>query len=329
VEFGEVKQLSPELEFCFVHAAHILGSGMAEITLKQNGATRKLVFTGDIGRVRTSSTEPGRVVNIGPAAVGSADLLVMESTYGNRDHPHTDPRPELARLIRETVARGGSVIVPAFAVERTQKFVFMLKDLMERGDIPRVPVHTDSPMAIAAVKIFLKNADEFTPEARELVTKYGSPLTWPGFYFDQTPDESKKINASNFPLIIVSSSGMATGGRVLHHLAQRLPDPRNLVLLIGFQSPGTRGAIIKSGATSVRIFSEEVPIRAQVATLEQFSDHADTAELLEWLRTFKQPPATTYLVHGEPTASAQLQTAIKTALGWKVEIAQWMQKVTV
>jgi len=329
VEFGETKQLSAELEFRFVHAAHILGSGMAEITLRQNGATKQLVFTGDIGRVRDSATAPGKCMRHGPDVVGSADLLVMESTYGNREHPHTDPRPELARLVRETVGRGGSVIVPAFAVERTQKFLFMLKDLMERGEIPRVPVHADSPMAIQAMNIFLKHAEEFTPEACDLINRYGSPLTWQGFYFDQTPDESKRINASNFPLIIVSSSGMATGGRVLHHLAQRLPDPRNLVLLIGFQSPGTRGATIKSGASSVRIFREEVPIRAQVAALEQFSDHADTPELLQWLKTFTKPPAATYLVHGEPTASSQLQAAMKAALGWNVQVAQWLQKIQI
>ncbi len=329
IGFGEVKQIGPELAFRFFHAAHILGSGMAEFTLTNGGATKKLIFTGDIGRVRDSETAPGKVVHSGPDAMQTPDVLVMESTYGNREHPHTDPRPEMARLIRETVARGGSVVVPAFAVERTQKFLFLVKDLMEKGEIPRVPVHTDSPMAIAAVNIFLKHAEEFTPTAKEMVEKYGSPLTWAGFSFDQTPDDSKKINASQFPQIIVSSSGMATGGRVLHHLAQRLPDPRNLILLIGFQSPGTRGAIIKSGAKSVRIWSEEVPIRAQVAALEQFSDHADTAELLEWLRTFPQPPGTTYLVHGEPSASSQLQAAMKQALGWRVEVAQWMQRVEV
>src|SRR5207237_7204989 len=173
VDFGEVKQLSPELSFRFFHAAHILGSGMAEVTLTQNGSAKKLIFTGDIGRVRDNSTTPGKVVRSGPDTIGAADVLVMESTYGNREHPHTDVRPELARLIRETVARGGSVVVPAFAVERTQKFLFIIKDLMERGEIPRVPVHTDSPMAIAAVNIFLKHAEEFSPEAKEMVQKYG------------------------------------------------------------------------------------------------------------------------------------------------------------
>ena len=253
----------------------------------------------------------------------------MESTYGNRAHPTDDPRPKLAAIIRQTVQRGGTVIVPAFAVERTQKFLFMIKDLMESGQIPRLPVYCDSPMAIKAVEVFLKHSEECTDETCRLIKEYGSPLQWPGFTFAQTTEDSKKINSTNFPAVIVSSSGMVTGGRILHHLMQRLPDPRNTVIFIGFQAPGTRGATIKSGAPEVRIFSETVPIRAQIETLEQFSDHADTPELLEWLRTFTRKPATTYLVHGEPTASSLLRDAITKELGWNVQVAEWMQKVIV
>jgi metallo-beta-lactamase family protein len=253
----------------------------------------------------------------------------MESTYGNRKHPDTDPRPELARLIRETLQRGGSVVVPAFAVERTQKFIFMIKELMESGQIPRAPVYCDSPMAIKAVDIFLKHTEEYTPQVDELIKKYGSPLKWPELTFAETAEQSKKISASQYPSIIISSSGMATGGRILHHLSQRLPDPKNLVLFIGFQAPGTRGAIIKSGAREVKIFGDFVPIRAHVAALEQFSDHADTPELLKWLRTFKNKPGVTYLVHGEPAASSQLRDAMKTELGWNVQVAEYMERVEV
>jgi metallo-beta-lactamase family protein len=219
------------------------------------------------------------------------------------------------------------VVVPAFAVERTQKFLFLLKELMESNQIPRIPVFTDSPMAIKAVEIFLKYADEFTDEACSLVKKYGSPLDWPEFHFAPKQEDSKKINELRYPCLIVSSSGMVTGGRILHHLMLRLPDPRNQVLFIGFQAPGTRGEIIKNRAKSVRIFSQEIPIRAQVAALEQFSDHADTTELLYWLKTFKRAPQSTFLVHGEPQASAQLQRTISSILGWNVEIAHWLQKV--
>lgn len=329
VEIEKAIQLSPELSFRFVHAAHILGSCMAEVSLKTNGQNRRLLFTGDIGRVRNSQVAPGKVVHSGPQEGESADVLVMESTYGNRKHPDTDPRPELAKLIRETVLRGGSIVVPAFAVERTQKFIFMLKELMESGQIPGIPVYCDSPMAIKAVEIYMAHAEEYTPQAADLIKKYGSPLEWPGFTFALTAEQSKKINDSHFPSIIISSSGMATGGRILHHLAQRLPDPRNLVIFIGFQAPGTRGAIIKDRGTEVKIFGEFVPIRAQVAALEQFSDHADPPELLQWLRTFKDKPGVTYLVHGEPSASSQLRELMKKELGWNVEVAEYMERVGV
>jgi metallo-beta-lactamase family protein len=330
LQFGDTKQLSSELSFRFVHAAHILGSSMAEITLTvSDGRPTRMLFTGDIGRVHDQNVAPGKVVYSGPQSGENADVLVMESTYGNRRHPTDDPRPELAELIRKTVERGGSVVVPAFAVERTQKFIFMLKELMESAQVPRVPVYCDSPMAIKAVEIFLKHTEQYSDTTKHLVSKYGSPLKWQGFTFAETAEESRKINEINSPCIIISSSGMVTGGRIQHHLAQRLPDLNNTIIFIGFQAPGTRGFTIKSGAREVKMLGEMVPIRAQVAALEQFSDHADTPELIEWLHTFPNNPAVTYLVHGEPSASSQLRDAMIKELGWNVQIAQWMQKVDV
>jgi len=329
VQFDQETQVCPQISFRFVRAAHILGSSMVELVLQTNGQNRRLLFTGDIGRVRNQNIAPGKVVHSGPTEGETADVLVMESTYGDRKHPTDDPRPALAALIRQTVERGGSVIVPAFAVERTQKFLFMLKELMESGQMRRVPVYCDSPMAIKAVEIFMKHTEEYSDETRRLVTQYGSPLQWPGFTFACTPEESKKINDSKFPSIIVSSSGMVTGGRIQHHLAQRLPDPKNTVLFIGFQAQGTRGFTIKSGAPEVKIFGDVVPIRAQVAAFEQFSDHADTPELLQWLHTFSRQPGVTYLVHGDPAASAQLHDTMIKELGWNVQVAQWMEKVEV
>ncbi len=329
VQVGETNELSPEISFRFVRAAHILGSCMAEISLKKNGTMRRLLFTGDIGRVHDHAVAPGKVVHSGPQEGETADVVVMESTYGNRVHPKEDPLPELASLITATVKRGGSVVVPAFAIERTQKFVFILKHLMESGEIPRLPVFCDSPMAIKAVEIFLKHDEEYSEETREMIRRYGSPLKWPGFTFALTPEDSKEINDVRTPAVIISSSGMVTGGRILHHLALRLPEPKNLVLFIGFQAPGTRGFTIKSKADDVKIFGDYVPIRAQVAALEQFSDHADPPELLQWLRTFRSQPTTTYLVHGEPDAAAQLREVMKQELGWNVEIAQYREKVEI
>jgi metallo-beta-lactamase family protein len=329
VNVEQTMQVSPELSFRFVRAAHILGSCMAEITLQTAGQTRRLLFTGDIGRVRNQTIAPGKVVHSGPMEGETADLLVMESTYGNRLHPKQDPLPELAALITAAAKRGGSVVVPAFAIERTQKFLFILKHLVESGQMPPLPVFCDSPMAIKAVQIFLKHTEEYSDDTRNLIQQHGSPLNWPGFSFASTPEESKRINQVASPSIIISSSGMVTGGRIMHHLAQRLPDPRNLVLFIGFQAPGTRGFTIKSKAPEVKLFGDSVPIRAQVAALEQFSDHADPPELLEWLHTFRNQPGVTYLVHGEPDASSQLRDLMKKDLGWNVQVAQYLEKVEV
>jgi metallo-beta-lactamase family protein len=326
VEFGQTVSLGPEISFRFVRSAHILGAAMTEVTLGSNGRQRVCLFTGDVGRVRDSQVAPGRIVHAGPVEGESPDILVMESTYGNRAHPTDDPRPQLARLIRETVERGGSVIVPAFAVERTQKFLFLLKELMEDGQIPRLPVFSDSPMGIEAVKVFLKHSEEFNEETQQLIQKYGSPFQWDNFHFAVTVADSKKINDSRYPCVIVSSNGMAMGGRIQHHLLQRLPDPRNLVLFIGFQAVGTRGRQIEDRAPQVKIFGQIIPVRAQVAILEQFSDHADAAELLAWLRTFRKKPEVTYLVHGEPDAATALRQQIQQQLGWRVEIAQYMQR---
>jgi metallo-beta-lactamase family protein len=200
---------------------------------------------------------------------------------------------------------------------------------METGQIPRIPVHADSPMAIKAVDIFLKHSEEFSDATKALIGKYGSPLTWTGFNFATSAAESKKINESKFPQIIVSSNGMAMGGRIQHHLIQRLPDPRNLVLFIGFQAPGTRGRQIRDGGKEVKIFGQIIPVRAEIAALDQFSDHADTPELLQWLSTFKRAPKLTHLVHGEPAASQSLKASIQQELKWTVQIASYMQKVSI
>ena len=326
VAFGETVQLAEGISFRFVRAAHILGSAMAELSLAADGARRSLLFTGDIGRVRNSTIAPGKVIHSGPTEGESPDVLVMESTYGNRHHPHEDVLPQMAELINATVKRGGSIVVPSFAVERTQKFLFMLKELIESGRIPRIPVFADSPMAIHAVQIFLKHTEEFSDQTKELIARFGSPLEWPGFHFASTVAESKQINENRYPSIIVSSNGMCMGGRIQHHLAQRLPDPRNLVLIIGFQAAGTRGRQLQDGAKEVKIFGEIVPVRAQVASLEQFSDHADVDELLEWLHTFHKQPQSTHIVHGEPASAGALCQSITEQLKWKVDVAKYLQK---
>ena len=292
--------------------------------------SRKLLFSGDIGRVRDQNSAPGKVVRSGPTEGETADILVMESTYGNRQHPTDDPRPKLAAIIRQTVERGGSVIVPAFAVERTQKFLFMIKDLMESGQIPRIPVYCDSPMAIKAVEVFLKHSEECTDETCRLIKQYGSPLQWPGFTFALTSEDSKKINATSYPSIIVSSSGMVTGGRILHHLMQRLPDPKNTVIFIGFQAPGTRGAHHQERRSRSAHFQRDGYLSGRRSRRSNNSAitpiHPSCWSGCAPLPKSRRLP--TWCMANR-RGIVMLRDAMTKELGWNVQVAEWMQKVEV
>ena len=303
-------------EFHFHHAGHILGSKGLHVTA--NGV--RILFGGDLGRFRPTGGQPEPILD-------PADYLVLESTYGDRLHPHQDVRPRLAEVIQRTVQRGGTVLIPAFAVERTQKLLFLLRSLMDEKRIPEVPIHIDSPMAIEAVKIFLRYAEEFDQQTRELIHRHGSPVGWPQVNFAKTVEESKKVSTSRIPAIIISASGMATGGRVLHHLAQRLPDHHNTVLFAGFQAPGTRGQLIVSGAPEVKIHGQQIPVRAKVENFADFSDHADYQEILRWLGAFRFQPKHVFLVHGEPEAAQALEGRIEKTLGWEVHVAQAGEKI--
>ncbi len=306
---------SPGAKAQYVRAGHILGS--AFLRLSSNGLT--VVFTGDLGRPRSATI---------PAPVEEADFLVLESTYGQRLHPKEDPEPQLAEVLRSTSAKGGSVVIPAFAVERTEKLMFMVKEVMETGLAPRLPVYVDSPLAVEAVKIFLRHQEEFDQHTQQMISRYGSPAEWPGFHYSTTRAESVQINELKGPHVVISASGMVTGGRILHHLARRLPDPRCAVVFVGFQAPGTRGQLIESGRPSVRIHGQEVEVRCRVVRLDQFSDHSDYEETLGWLSHFRRPPRRTFLVHGEPAAAEALRDRIAQKYGWDVHVAQYLETVT-
>lgn len=315
-EHDQPVKLENGFQFRFSNSGHILGSKALEVTV----ADLKILFTGDLGRYRATGGHPD-------AAPEPADYLVMESTYGDRLHPKEDLKGRLSGVIQETVKRGGVIVIPAFAVERTQRLLFLLRTLIDDGRIPLIPIHIDSPMAIEAVKVFMRHNDEFDEETRAMVKRHGSPFHWPQVYFDKTVEQSKQVGALRTPAIIISSSGMATGGRVLHHLAQRLPDHRNTVIFVGFQAPETRGHRIVSGAPSVRIFGEEVPVRARIETFEEFSDHADYEEILRWLSAFQQPPRQVLLVHGEPHAAEALEKRIEEKFGWDVHVPGYKEKM--
>jgi metallo-beta-lactamase family protein len=313
--FHQEFTLDGEIRGRFQRAGHILGSAFYE--LRYQATT--IMFSGDLGRPREDVAIPEPVYE--------ADYLLLESTYGRRLHSKEDPRPKLAEILTSTAARAGSVVIPAFAVERTEKLMFMLKKLMETGAAPRLPVYVDSPMAVEAVKIFLNHREEYDPATCRMIARYGDPSEWPDFHFCKRKEDSMKINDVTGPHVIISASGMLTGGRVLHHLERRLPDPNCAVVFVGFQAPGTRGQLMQAGRPTVKMFGKEVSVRCRIETLDQFSDHADYEEILAWLKNFRRPPRRTFLVHGEPPAAEALRDRIRETYGWDVHVAQYLETI--
>lgn len=306
--FGQEFTLPEGPTVTFRRAGHILGA--ATVDLAWQG--RRIVFTGDLGRY----DDP---LMFDPEPVPAADYLVMESTYGDRIHEQTDPLDTLAAIIDETVSRGGTIVVPAFAVGRAQMLLYLLWRLRRAHRLPNIPVYMDSPMAINASNLLSTFADDhrLSPEVYEEMCDIAT--------YARAVEESKLISASNDPKIIISASGMGTGGRVLHHLKAFAPDPRNTIMLTGYQSPGTRGRAIADGAPQVKIYGEWVPIKAQVANLRMLSAHADSNELIRWVSGFTTAPRRTFIVHGEPQAAETLRSRLKRELGWEATVPRQNQ----
>jgi len=282
---------------------HILGAASVEI----DWAGLSLVFSGDLGRY-------GDPIMADPVAVDRANYLVVESTYGNRRHDKRDPADALAEIVERTIGRGGTVIIPAFAVGRAQTLMFHLHQLKSSGRLANVPIFLDSPMAVDASDVFCANIrDHRLPEAE---CRRACAVA----HYVRDVEESKALTANPMPKVIISASGMATGGRVLHHLKRYAPDARNTVLFAGFQAGGTRGAAMVSGADSVKIHGEYVPVRAEVRNLDMLSAHADADEIMRWLRGFKAPPRKTFITHGEPVAADALRHRIEEELGWPCRV---------
>jgi metallo-beta-lactamase family protein len=293
-------------------SGHILGA--ASVTLSYGRSRRTLVFSGDLGRC-------GKVIMRDPSPVQEADVLLVESTYGDRVHP-LGAADELARIVSETAARSEMMLVPAFAVDRTQELLYVLRALEEQGRIPVVPVFIDSPMAIDVTAIYARHPEDHDLDMRRLMEAGASPLATRHLELLRTPEESKSLNDRRGPAIVISASGMATGGRVLHHLMRLLPDPDATVLLVGYQAAGTRGRSLEDGAKTVRIFNQEITVRARIVKLDGFSAHADQEELLRWLRGFTRPPRRTLCVHGEPQAADTFAALIRHRLGWVAEVPE-------
>jgi metallo-beta-lactamase family protein len=316
--------IDPVFRVTSYDAGHILGSSSLELTITENGTKKVVVFSGDVGRYNQA------ILNDPSTPASIADVLLCESTYGDREHPAGDPATLLAELVNRVSRRGGSIIIPAFAVGRTQTFMYYLRELEAQNRIPRLPVYVDSPMALSATDLYLKYRDDHDVEFAKIdAGGQGDPLSVREFHLTRSVQESKAINNVKTPCIIVSASGMVAGGRVLHHLAQRLPDSRNLVLLAGFQAQGTRGRALQEGAKTLRLFGQDVPVNAEIVQMSQLSAHAGKSELLRWLGALTGAPKKTYLTHGEPVAAQALQKAITEKLSWNVAVARYLDTVEI
>jgi metallo-beta-lactamase family protein len=312
--YGRPFALGPGLEATFRPAGHIMGSATVEIAIRTDaGDPTRLVFSGDLGRW-------DRPIIRDPELVPEADVLLVEGTYGDREHA-PNAADHLARVVTETAHRGGAVVVPSFAVGRTQELMWTLRQLEEAQRIPLVAVYVDSPLGAAVTELYCRHLDEHDLEMAALVDAARSPLACRLTHVVASVDESKRLNATRGPLVIIAGSGMATGGRVLHHLKHRLPDHRNTVLLVGYQAEGTRGRALQEGAKFIKIHGETVPVRARVETIDGLSAHADRNEILRWLRGFRRPPARTYVVHAESSAATALARTIERDLGWPAAVA--------
>lgn len=312
-------ELGKGVSLRFHRMGHILGAAAARVTWEAGGHKQSLVDSGDLGRY-------DRPILKDPEAVESTDWLLIESTYGDRLHP-ANPEGELAKVIGEVAEERGCLIIPSFAVGRTQELIYTIRKLEDEGVIPSLPVHVDSPMAINATDIYCAHPEEHDLDMELLSSNGQDPLCSRQFAIHRTAEESKSINKLSGPFILISASGMATGGRILHHFRRRVPDSKTTVLFVGFQAAGTRGRALQEGKTEIKMFGEIIPVRAKIKTIEGFSAHADRKEILRWLKNFKRAPRRTYVVHGEPSASSALAEHIKEELGWDVAVPAFGEKV--
>jgi metallo-beta-lactamase family protein len=313
-------ELSPHFTLRCFSAGHILGARMLEVSVRENGSVKRILFSGDLGRF------PQLILREPVVPEDGVDYMLLESTYGDRLHPHDDVGARLASIVESTAQRGGTVLIPSFAVGRTQELLYLFRELIEQRKMHSLPIHVDSPMAIDVTDLYRRHEEDHDLQTEALEAQGIRPFSPPDLHFDKTVEESKALNDVRYPMVIISASGMATGGRVVHHLARCLPDHRNTILFVGFQAAGTRGRLIQAGQP-VKMHGQYVHIRARIETLENLSGHADYEEILGWLHEFRQPPGKTFLVHGEPKAAESLRQKVIQELQWDVSVASYLQKV--
>ena len=302
-------------------AGHILGSAILSVDLIGQHGPIRIVFSGDLGKYEDEIMAP-------PASISRADYLLVESTYGDRVHKSEELRPSLAEAVNYSVCGKGMLLIPAFAVGRTQGILFHLRQLQDSGDIPNLPIYIDSPMAVDVSSLYCQFGDDHNLDVNLLMDHEACPLRCPDTDFVKEVEESKALNKQPGPGIIISASGMCTGGRILHHLKSRLPNEENLVLFVGYQAEGSLGRRLQGGAKEVRIHGESVDVRARIANLGGLSAHADQHDLLRWLSQIKEKPIQTFIVHGENPGRTALQKEIRDTLGWDAHIPQRGDSVT-
>jgi metallo-beta-lactamase family protein len=318
VQYGSRLEIANGVSIEFTPAGHLLGSAFVTCTLAEG---TRILFGGDLGRY-------SRPVLPDPGAAPAADLALVESTYGDRDHEPDDEGNALAAVIRDTAGRNGKLIIPAFAIGRVEELLYWVRRLERERKIPALPVFVDSPMATEALKFYSARVAELDPDMRPS-QKEVSTFATARFQTVASPQQSKELTASRRSAIVISSSGMATGGRVLHHMARALPDANNTILFVGYQAPGTRGRTLVDGAREVRIHGNVVPVVARIAKIDSMSAHADRGEILRWLGTFPSPPGRLCLVHGEPGPMDALKSLIETRLSWSVHTPNHGERITI
>jgi len=316
--FGHPTQITDDIKVTLRPAGHILGSATATIDLVD--FDRRVLFSGDLGRSHHPILTP-------PAAPDGADVIVMESTYGGRYHDDEGAIDQLADAITRTAKRGGTVVIPAFAVDRTEVVLFRLSELMHAGAIPAMPVYVDSPMALRALGVYRRAIDNGALDVRPELAGQPDPFDTGQLHEIRDVEDSKALATAPHPSIIVSASGMATGGRVLHHLARLLPDRRNTVALVGFQAAGTRGRLLTQGRPEVKLLGGYVRVRAEISNLRSFSVHADHRELMDWLAAATRAPDVVYLAHGEPEGANALHDAIEAEFDWPAVVPRHLERV--
>ena len=315
VSYDEIVEVAPDIQVRFNDAGHMLGSAIIEVWITENGETKKTVFTGDLGNNDIPLLSP-------PTMISDADYLVMESTYGNRLHIRNDEKAQIfLDVVYETLEKGGTVVIPSFAVGRTQEILFELNQIKEKRNdeefakkykkLMSIPVYVDSPLAISATEVFRENMNLFNEETQKIISSGDNPLEFPGLKFTRTAEESKALNAKEESAIIISASGMCEVGRIKHHLKHHLWDPNSTILFVGYQAPGTLGSKLVNGEKKVKIFGEEIAVNARIEYIEGYSGHADQDGLMNFVYSFTTPPKHIFLVHGEPEAQKELKEKIE------------------